>query len=468
MPSEHDTRPNVIFILTDDQGPWAAGCYGNPEIRTPNIDRLAREGLRFENFFVATPVCSPSRATYLTGRIPSQHGVHDYLAGRPYTYGPGLRGRGGQIGPEATRNMDGEIGYTDIMARHGWACALSGKWHLGDNQIPQLGFSHWFIRRHDGGQYPHADMIRNGEFVDIPRYVTDVITDEALTLIDRYTDSGTPFYISVHHNAPHAPFTGHPQDVVDSYDGCAFESCPQEPIHPWAVGHALTEKCLGDREMLKGYFAAVTGIDTNVGRILDKLEERGIRENTLVIYASDNGFSCGHHGFWGKGNGTQPRNMYENSVRVPAIFSQPGVIPQGRVEDALVSAYDFMPTLLNYLDLPVPEDRNLPGTSFLPLLRGEEMSERDSLVVYDEYGPVRMVRTSDWKYVHRHPQGPHELYDLVNDPDERANLVDDGGQVQRIAELKALMDEWFARYVIPERDGLRRDGDERGQTDLVR
>ncbi len=220
--------------------------------------------------------------------------------------------------------------------------------------------------------------------------------------------------------------------------------------------------------MLKGYFAAVTGIDTNVGRILGKLEERGIRENTLVIYASDNGFSCGHHGFWGKGNGTQPRNMYENSVRVPAIFSHPGSIPKGHVEDALVSAYDFMPTLLGYLGLPVPDDRNLPGTSFLPLLRGEEMLERDSLVVYDEYGPVRMVRTPDWKYVHRHARGPHELYDLVNDPEERANLVDDAGQTKRITELKGLMDEWFAHYVIPERDGLRRDGDERGQTDLMR
>jgi len=133
------------------------------------------------------------------------------------------------------------------------------------------------------------------------------------------------------------------------------------------------------------------------------------RPNVIFIFASDNGFSCGHHGFWGKGNGTQPRNMYENSVRVPAIFSHPGVIPEGRVVDALVSAYDFMPTLLDYLDLPLPEDCNLPGTSFLPLLQGRDMQGREALVVFDEYGPVRMVRSREWKYIHRHSHGPHEL-----------------------------------------------------------
>jgi arylsulfatase A-like enzyme len=156
--------------------------------------------------------------------------------------------------------------------------------------------------------------------------------------------------------------------------------------------------------------------------------------------------------------------MYENSIKVPAIFSHPGVIPAGRVEKALVSAYDFMPTLLEYLGLPIPEDRNLPGRSFLPLLRGEEMREREEVVIFDEYGPVRMVRTKEWKYVYRHAHGPHELYDLVNDPDERVNLADDPAQQKRIRELKALMDEWFARYVNPHRDGLREDGTERGQT----
>jgi arylsulfatase A-like enzyme len=208
-------------------------------------------------------------------------------------------------------------------------------------------------------------------------------------------------------------------------------------------------------------------MDVNVGRILDRLEEHGIRENTLVIFMSDNGFSCGHHGFWGKGNGTEPRNMYENSIKVPAIFSHPGSIPEGRSEDAMVSAYDFMPSLLEYLDLPIPADRDLPGSSFLPLLKGDEMPERGSVVIFDEYGPVRMIRTKEWKYVYRHAHGPDELYDLVNDPDECENLAGDPDQAVRIRELKAEMDEWFSHYVNPNRDGLRREGNERGQTDFV-
>jgi arylsulfatase A-like enzyme len=219
--------------------------------------------------------------------------------------------------------------------------------------------------------------------------------------------------------------------------------------------------------MLKGYFAAVTAMDTNVGRILKKIEERGLRQDTLLIFMSDNGFSCGHHGFWGKGNGTTPRNMYENSIKVPAIFSHPGMVPEGAVEKAMVSAYDFLPTLLEYLSLPVPAERNLPGRSFLPLLRGQKMEERDNVVIYDEYGPVRMIRTKEWKYVYRHAYGPHELYDLLADPDERKNLADDPAQAKKIQELKAAMDDWFARYVNPRRDGLREDGAAMGQSRFV-
>jgi arylsulfatase A-like enzyme len=305
--------------------------------------------------------------------------------------------------------------------------------------------------------------------------VTDVITDEALRLLDRYANAGIagagvagyPFYLSVHYTAPHSPWTGHPQVIVDSYDGCPFASCPQEPIHPWARG--LTEQHLGNRESLKGYFAAVTAMDANVGRLLDRLEHLGLREETLVVFVSDNGFSCGHHGFWGKGNGTSPRNMYENSIKVPFIVSHPGHVPEARVETAMVSAYDVMPTLLETLGLPIPSvECNLPGQSFAPLLRGEPVAGHECVVIYDEYGPVRMVRTKEWKYVYRHAHGPHELYNLIEDPDERQNLVDEPGQQVRIAELKAMMDEWFARYGDPVRDGLRQDGTLHGQTELAR
>jgi len=448
-------RTNVLFILSDDQGPWAAGCCGNPEIRTPNLDRLAASGTRFESFFVATPVCSPSRATLLTGRVPSQHGVHDWI-------------RDGNVGPDAIPYLEGEVAYTDVLARHGWTCGLSGKWHLGDSQIPQHGFTDWFTHQLGGGPYNDAPMVRNGQLVNEPGYVTDAITNEALLMLDRYVDRGHPFYLSVHYTAPHWPWVGeHPKTIVESYDGCAFESCPQEPRHPWAIEGLVADanyEALGNREELKGYFAAVTAMDENIGRLIDRLENHGIREETLVVFLSDNGFSCGHHGFWGKGNGTVPRNMYENSIKVPAIFSHPGRVPEGRVDGSLVSAYDFLPTLLGYLDLPLPDGRNLPGRSFLPALEGRPFQEHESVVVYDEYGPVRMIRTREWKYVHRHAYGPHDLYNLVSDPDERRNLADDPAQAGRIQELRGMMDGWFARYVDPRRDGLTQNGEEWGQT----
>ena len=444
-------KTNVVFILSDDQGPWAAGCCGNPEIRTPNLDRLAAAGTRFENFFVATPVCSPSRATFLTGRICSQHGVHDWI-------------REGNAGPDAIRYLEGEVAYTDVLARHGWTCGLSGKWHLGDSQTPQHGFTDWFVHERGGGPYNDAPMVRNGQLVTEPGYVTDVITDEALCLLDKYARAGHPCYLSVHYTAPHSPWTGHPQDIVDSYDDCPFESCPQEPPHPWC---GPLGSHLGDRESLKGYFAAVTAMDANIGRILDALESNGLREDTLVCFFSDNGFSCGHHGFWGKGNGTNPRNMYENSVKVPALMSQPGRIPEGRTEPGMVSAYDFMPTLLDYLDLPMPQAPNSPGRSFLPLVQGKPMDDREDVVVFDEYGPVRMIRTEEWKYVYRHAHGPNELFDLVNDPDERTNLAGEADRQGLVDELKQRMDDWFARYVIPGRDGLLQEAYCRGQVRRV-
>ena len=459
------SRPNVLCILTDDQGVWAAGCYGNSEIRTPHIDRIAETGVRFDRFFVATPVCSPSRATLLTGRIASQHGVHDWI-------------RGGNVGEDAASYLEGETAYTDILAAHGWRCGLSGKWHLGNSTLPQHGFSHWFTHQFGGGPYNDAPMVRNGVRVTEPGYVTNVITDDALAFIDRHANREDPFYLGVHYTAPHSPWTGHPRDIVDSYDDCAFESCPQEPAHPWAGG--LTRECMGDRESLKGYFAAVTAMDLDVGRLLDRLDHHGIREETLVIFLSDNGFSLGHHGFWGKGNGTNPLNMYENSIRVPALISQPGRLPEGTAQSAMISAYDFMPTLLSYLDLPVPRDRNLPGRNALDAWmcrsacpdqpgradRADQADRsaraaqpdagRDHVVIFDEYGGTRMIRTESWKYVHRYPDGPDELYDLENDPDERANLVDDGGYAGRRRSLRVELEHWFDRYADPDRDGRSR------------
>ncbi|MCD6408170.1 sulfatase-like hydrolase/transferase, partial [bacterium] len=160
-------KTNVIFILSDDQGVWASGCYGNDEIKTPNIDKLAEEGIRFENFFVATPVCSPSRATILTGKIPSQHGIHDWI-------------KKGNVGPDAISYLEGEVCYTDIFAKNGWSCGISGKWHLGNSQIPQHGFVDWYVHQTGGGDYNKAPMVKNGQLIIENGYITDRITDMAI------------------------------------------------------------------------------------------------------------------------------------------------------------------------------------------------------------------------------------------------------------------------------------------------
>lgn len=454
-------RPNIVVILSDDQGPWAMGCAGNHEIRTPALDRLASEGTRFDRFFCASPVCSPARASLMTGQIPSQHGVHDWLAAGNMPDDP--------RGP--IRYLDGKPAYTDVLAANGYTCGLSGKWHLGDSMAPQHGFTHWYAHQKGGGPYYNAPMIRDGVPYEEPAYLTDAITDDALGFIDRQADAGGPFYLSVNYTAPHSPWIdNHPREIVDSYADCPFETIPRDPVHPWAVpGWTPEPETDRWREQLKGYFAAVTAMDTNIGRIVDLLDRRGLRENTIVVFLGDNGFSTGHHGLWGKGNSSFPLNMYDNSVLVPAIFCWPGTIPGGTVRSEMVSAIDFAPTLLAMIGLAMPNAVDLPGQSFAHLLSGnpEQGEARDEIVVFDEYGPVRMIRTDAWKYVHRYPYGPHELYDLVNDPDERENLVDAPDHRDRVETMRGRLDRWYRRWVDPDVDGAREAVTGTGQVDLA-
>ena len=480
MASHDPQRPNIVFILTDDQGTWAMGCAGNPDIRTPNLDRLADTGIRFGSFFCASPVCSPARASILTGRIPSQHGIHDFLragntirdpegAGEPIEYLAGLRA------------------YTDVLAENGYACALSGKWHMGDSVRPQKSFSYWHVHATGAGPYNAAPMIRLGkdgspEFYTASRYVSDLITDNALDYLEGQAEDDAPFCLHVHYTAPHAPWgrDEHPDAVYDDYfQHCDFSVNPRQPIHP---SQLYKEDQVGEtdqqrRAVLSGYYAAVTEMDRNVGRLLDWLEAQGLRENTLVCFTADNGMSMGHHGIYGKGNGTFPPNMYDTAVKVPMLISRPGHTPEGKVCEALLSHYDLMPTLLDYLGLPHPEAEDLPGRSFAELLRGEALDEDAYVVVYDEYGPTRMIRNREWKYIHRIPYGPHEFYHLASDPDELHNLITSADNVSPqvataeeravLEAMRAQMDAWFVRYVDPARDGAHEQVMGRGQLDVV-
>ncbi len=447
MASTSPAAPNIVFILSDDQGPWALGCAGNDEIHTPTLDALAAAGTRLDNFFCVSPVCSPARASLMTGQIPSRHGVHDYLTGV-------------EVGAQAPDYLAGQAIFTDVLADHGYRMGLSGKWHLGANDAPRKGFVHWYGLEGGGSPYLGATMYRNGNREEVTDYLTDNITDDAHAFLEREATNPEPFFLAVNYTAPHKPWKGqHPREFEDLYADCAFDSCPQEEPHPWQP--TVDGVAIGGepdvRAALVGYFAAVSAMDAAIAGLLRHLDELGIAENTLVIFSSDNGFNCGHHGVWGKGNGTFPQNMYDSSVKVPAIFHWPGRIAAGQVRDELLSAYDVAATILELAGLdPAPFETG-PGTSFAPLLQSPDVAgasrAEKAVVVYDEYGPVRMIRTQSKKYVHRYPHGPHELYDLLADPEERHNLMDDAVAHPALEGLRAQLAGWFSRHGVPEFDG---------------
>ena len=492
-------KTNILFILTDDQGAWALGCAGNKELITPNIDRIAEEGMRFDNCFCVSPVCSPARVSLFTGKNPSQHGVHDWLAkghldsdkaldcdlkeklaaqDAPWYYSWPKNQLSGDY---AIRYLDGHRTFTGILAENGYECGLSGKWHMGDSFNPQCGFTFWKTTAMGGENYFYPVVLEDGKMVlKENQYVTDIISENAIDFLNN-RDKEKPFYLSVHFTAPHSPWSAqnHPKEYIDLYSNCEFNSTPNVPPHPWAPnGKKTLEQWNAEphpgirfsgahygpipetwqehrKESLTGYYAAITAMDAAIGRIVEKLQEEGVLDNTLIIYSSDNGMSMGHHGIWGKGNGTKPVNMYDSAVKVPCIFRLPGVVKQREVNHELISHYDFFETILDITGIPYTQESSQPGRSFAPLLTGEKEHVRDSVVVYDEYGPCRMIRTKEWKLVIRLPEGPNELYCLKNDPGEEKNLYQNEEFKEVINELSAGMEEWFAKYTVPCFDGSK-------------
>lgn len=431
-------NPNIIMILSDDQGAWAMGAAGNHEIITPNLDRLCAEGVRFENFFCTSPVCSPARASILTGRIPSAHGVQDWI-------------KGGNDKEKPIEYLAGQQCYTDVLADNGYKCMLSGKWHLGASFVPQHSFSEWYTHLRGSGDYNRAPMIRDGEFDIKDGYVTDLITDDAIRHIKNHADDENPFYLSIHYTAPHSPWIDqHPEKYTKLYEDCEFNTCPQGTPHPEAVYRYDKETA---RECLIGYFAAVTAMDAAIGRVLETLDETGIRDDTFIIFLSDNGFNCGHHGIWGKGCGTLDLNVFDTSVKVPCIVSYPRAIEKGQVCDALLSQYDIFPTLMELTGFNYDSEKYMPGHSFLPIIDGRKQAEDNEIVVFDEYGPVRMIRNHHFKYVHRYPYGPHEFYDLDKDPGEDYNYINDERYKDIIESMRKRLVLWFNKYSDPEIDG---------------
>ena len=468
MASKNPDRPNVLFILSDDQGPWAMNSAGTTELKTPNLDRLAATGVRFDNFFCASPVCSPARASILTGQMPSQHGVQDFLRS----------GNSAELPADGERiqYLEGRQTYVQMLRDNGYDCGLSGKWHLGDAVIPQAGFEFWDVHQTGSGDYFHAPMFKDGESYYADGYVSDVFTDNAIEYLSSQVVSERPFCMNVHYTAPHAPWgrDQHPEDLYEEYrSNCEFESVRWDPVHPNHLAKEGSAGSIGEdgedrKDLLSGYFAAITAMDSNIGRLIDWLEANDLRESTLIIFTSDNGMNMGHHGIWGKGNGTYPPNMFDTSVKVPTLLSMPGRISTGEVLSDLLSHYDLMPTILEFAGASPsekPEDR--PGVSFVSSMVGQSGQKPKPVVVHDEYGQTRMIRTASKKYVHRYPSGPNEFWDLDNDPEETINQIGNPAFYQDISELRSRMEEWFGLYTEPERDGSRQNVKGKGQVGLI-
>jgi arylsulfatase A-like enzyme len=286
--------------------------------------------------------------------------------------------------------------------------------------------------------------VKDGEVRFETAYITDVITDNALEMLDDLCAEERPFYLSVHYTAPHSPWgeKNHQKEYLDKYP------------HPWSVDTAPKGTGEKRKELLRGYFAAVTAMDHNIEKLIQKLEDHNALDNTLIIFTSDNGMNMGHHGIWGKGNGTFPQNMYDSSVKVPFIISYGQKILPGVCEN-LTSHCDIFPTLMDWLDIEYETKQQQTGRSFAGVLQGNPEASRDFVVVHDEYGPVRMIRNKEWKYVHRYPYGPHELYNLEKDPGEEDNLENQPDYTAVKEALKHALDCFYTEHADIRMDGTR-------------
>lgn len=403
--------PNIVAIVTDDQAQWAVGAYGNTDIHTPHTDRLAREGALFSNAFVCTPVCSPSRATYFSGRWPTQVGITDYLTPEEGAAGLGL---------------DAPT-WPQLLQSQGYRTGLFGKWHLGTQ--PKFhptgrGFD-VFAGFLGGGNTPMNPTLEvDGHEAQLPGPLPDILTDHAIRFLRNSQQSS--FLICLHFRAPHLPYGPVPAEDRAHY-------LQAEPELPQVKG--LDPQHL-KRETL-AYYASISSIDRNVGRLLTALDELHLSESTLVLFTSDHGYNLGRHLIDTKGNGNwmaggvrgpKRPNMWDTSLRVPLLIRWPGVISPGTRIDNVVTNLDMYRTMAGVTATPLPGDCQADGIDFSPLLRGHPIPPRDAIFgQYDLHNDglayMRMVRTAQYKLVrHFKANRMDELYDLQQDPDELQNL----------------------------------------------
>ncbi|QQS46558.1 MAG: sulfatase-like hydrolase/transferase [Acidobacteriota bacterium] len=424
---------NIVSIVTDDQAIWSIGAYGAREAVTPNMDRLAREGARFNNAFVTTPVCSPSRVAFLTGLYGTQAGITDYLTPDEGASGMGL--------PASALTWPG------VLQQNGYRTALFGKYHLGTQaefHPTRRGF-HYFMGSQQGSFAPVNPRLEvNGRVTEVKGAGSDIVMDDALRWIEANKDR--PFAALIHFREPHLPYTPMPEE-----DTRPFKNL--DPTIPDVKGL--------DREQVKqfyrDYYASVHAVDRNLGRLLAALERLNLDRRTIVIFQSDHGYNIGHHGIHSKGNGyviaggvNGPKrpNMWDTSLRIPLLIRWPGVLQGGTEIDETVLNLDMFPSVLGMLKIKAPPDYRHNGKDFSPLLFGlRDANWRTEIFgQYDLHNAglayMRMLRTTEWKLVrHYRANELDELYDLKNDPGELRNLYKNPGYRDVRERLQQRLDE---------------------------
>jgi arylsulfatase A-like enzyme len=434
-PSRAATPRNVVFILSDDHRyDFMSFMKGAPPfLKTPSLDRMAAGGAHVRNAFVTTALCSPSRASILTGQYAHRHGVVDNSSPIP----------------------SGTTFFPQSLQRAGYRTAFLGKWHMGEadaDDAPRPGFDHWVSFRGQG-VYNDPVLNINGQRRQVRGYTTDVLTDQALEwLKGRGTaEPDRPFFLYLSHKAVHAEFVAAPRhqgryanERIPRPETMAnteanYRSKPhwvKEQRYSWHGVDYMYHGAMQFDGFYRAYCETLLALDESVGRVLDYLDAAGLSESTLVIYMGDNGFLLGEHGLIDK------RNAYEESMRVPMLAYAPGFIEPGSTITQVVRNIDVAPTLLELAGVARPDD--MDGRSVLPVLRGESVTWEGELLYeyYWEYAfphtPTTLaIRGDRYKFIY-YPGvwDLQELYDLETDPQERHNLIDVPEHRQRIAEMR--------------------------------
>jgi len=429
--------PNILFVCTDDQARWALGAYANRDIHTPNMDRLAAEGMLFERAFVSTPVCSPSRCSGMTSLYSHQTGIHDWIS--PEEKDVGLR--------------EELVTIAELLQKGGYRTALFGKWHLGAKEefFPTRHGFDYFMGFLGGGNRPKdPTLFIEGKEQKVEGFLTDILAEHAIRWL-RDNCRG-PFALFFHTRAPHMPYLPVPEQDSERYRNA-------KPAVPEVKD--FDKESL--RQLYRDYYSSISSVDRNLGRLLDELKQLGIEGTTIVIFTSDNGYMIGQHGLETKGNAwtlTQKNrkrrpNMFDDSIMVPLIVRWPGVVKPGSRRGEMVAEIDHFPTLLEAAGIRKPEGLNIEGSSTVPLLRGQMLKWRDALFgSYDMHhgaeAHMRMIRTDSWKLIRHYEKGVgDELYDLRNDPGELRNLAAEERSKTILGELKDRLTAWQRRTNDP-------------------